>query len=581
MTRVITPIHKKLKKKRKRKKNISILTNTFMLLTRLQRNKKKQQQKRGKQTKPTATPQQKKPYDSKTKMQENRKDPEFRFNEDFRRIMKNIQTDEKYRPHHKTLTKYQIKLEEINRIREERNWEPLQINIPPEYLLTNPDVIRTEINAKAKYELSKLAKANRLVIKEKAGALEAYQEKLKAANIGKIVEVDGSELFSINTITQFFLRNPGTVGKNSKEERKPNTLKNYFGITVDKEGKRNWNGKSGKFFGLFNKWKEGHCNKDVRPCLKEIDDLSSWLLDEQTSWKPATKLAYLIPLLVVLSEYPPLSEQPLAEEARAKLLNVKIELEGNGRVDSEQRRQIERVSPFQDMKQAIYNTFQKKHDEPTFTGKISKEWLYIQMYDEQPARDNYGALKILFEDVPPTFLDRVKKNFKDPFVKKKLLEINEIGNILYVPEVASKPVTLAFHLYKTANTYGITFIPFSINLSRDIRLYISQLKNKTYLFGKSSMSNFVSKMLCTASIKKKKGDPGYQPGFNTQGAINLLRQAFVSRAYKDPSLSAVDKETLALAMKHSPMTSTTYLRKYGLKITEESKNELKKIDEAI
>ena len=156
-----------------------------------------------------------------------------------------------------------------------------------------------------------------------------------------------------------------------------------------------------------------------------------------------------------------------------------------------------------------------------------------------------------------------------------------ISPIHYVPEEASKPVTLAFHLYKTANTYGITFIPFSINLSRDIRLYISQLKNKTYLFGKSSMSNFVSKMLCTASIKKKKGDPGYQPGFNTKGAINLLRQAFVSRAYKDPSLSAVDKETLALAMKHSPMTSTTYLRKYGLKITEESKNELKKIDEAI
>ena len=44
----------------------------------------------------------------------------------------------------------------------------------------------------------------------------------------------------------------------------------------------------------------------------------------------------------------------------------------------------------------------------------------------------------------------------------------------------SKPIMLAFQVYKTAKTYGITFIPFR-NLSRDIRLYISQLKNKTYL----------------------------------------------------------------------------------------------------
>ena len=91
------------------------------------------------------------------------------------------------------------------------------------------------------------------------------------------------------------------------------------------------------------------------------------------------------------------------------------------------------------------------------------------------------------------------------------------------------------------------------------------------------MSNFVSKMLFAAGIKKKPGDPTYQPGFNTKGAINLLRQAFVSRAMSEPSFSAVDKETLALAMKHSPLTSITYLRKQGLKITEESKNELKKI----
>ena len=139
------------------------------------------------------------------------------------------------------------------------------------------------------------------------------------------------------------------------------------------------------------------------------------------------------------------------------------------------------------------------------------------MYDEQPVRDNYGALIIIFEEVPEVFLDRVEQNFKDPLVKQKLMEINKIGNILDVSQDESKPIMLAFHVYKTSKAYGITFIPFSINLSRDIRLYISQLKNKTYLFGKSAMSNFVSKMLYAAGTS-----PTRLRVFHSKGAAIVI-----------------------------------------------------------
>ena len=71
------------------------------------------------------------PYDSKSKMQENRRDPEYRFNEKHRSIIRKIQSDEKYRPHHSTLTKYRITCEEINKIRKHRNWETYDIYIPP------------------------------------------------------------------------------------------------------------------------------------------------------------------------------------------------------------------------------------------------------------------------------------------------------------------------------------------------------------------------------------------------------------------------------------------------------------------
>lgn len=413
-------------------------------------------------------------------------------------------------------------------------------------------------------------------IREKASALEAFQKQLKKDNKGKIVEVDREEIFSIDTITHYFIRNPGFVGRNSSEQRRPSTLKNYFGISVDKDGNKRWDGKSGYFSRFFNQWREGHCSKDVRPCLRDVDDLLTWLQNEQRIWKKATsKLAVLIPLLVVLSEYPPLRDQPLAKSTLAKLETYKSKLDAGVRVEGTERREHESVSRFKDIREAIYDRFQKKNDIPVHTGKIHKAWIYIKMYDEQPVRDDWGSLKIMFEDVPRMFLNRVEKNFKDPVVKKKLLDINA-GNILYVPDDARKPVTLAFHVYKTSNTYGITFVPFSIPLSTDIRNYISQLRNKTYLFGKGKMSSYVGKMLFDAGVKKKTNDPEYKPGLNT-GSINLLRKSYVSTAFAAESLCAIDRETLAFAMKHSPMTSPSYLREHGLKVAQEQKNELEKI----
>ena len=114
-------------------------------------------------------------------------------------------------------------------------------------------------------------------IREKASALEAFQKQLKKDNKGKIVEVDREEIFSIDTITHYFIRNPGFVGRNSSEQRRPSTLKNYFGISVDKDGNKRWDGKSGYFSRFFNQWREGHCSKDVRPCLRDVDDLLTWL----------------------------------------------------------------------------------------------------------------------------------------------------------------------------------------------------------------------------------------------------------------------------------------------------------------
>ena len=96
------------------------------------------------------------------------------------------------------------------------------------------------------------------------------------------------------------------------------------------------------------------------------------------------------------------------------------------------------------------------------------------------------------------------------------------------------------------------------------------------MFGKGKMSNYVNKMLTKAGVKKEKSDPDYQPNFNV-GSINLLRKSYVTKALKDPSLSELYREKLALAMKHSPDTSVKYLRETGVKVSNEEKKKLEKI----
>ena len=525
-----------------------------------------------------AQPQTKKKYDSAAKMREKRKDPAYVFKQEYLRTMLRIQKEREYKPTHSTLTKYQITLKEINEIRAKQGWDPIHVFVPKQFTPTPGNVIQAEITAETKLALSKYAEEQRLRIVEKKGAVDAYQEQLKRANRGKIVEIDRANLFSINTIIQYFIRNPGIPAKNScaASTRTDDTLRTYFGIKIDKDGNRVWRGKGGLFFHIFNNWKDGHCSKDIRPCLGQVDDLLVWLKERQSIWKTASsKLAALTPLLVVLGEYPPIRDKPLAKRAVEKIAHLRQDLKSKTRIEQNTRRRQEVVSPFEDIKLAIYDTFQKKNDEPTPNGKIDKAWLYIQLYDECPVRDDLGSLLMVFEDVPTGITEKVSTNRFHEATKRKLNAINDGNNIIFIPPEMDKPVTLALHRFKTYKTFGIHLKKLSLDLSNEVRLYAAELKGK-YLFGKGKMSNYVSTMLTKAGIKDKRADPEYKAKVNV-GSINVLRKSYISRALNDPSLSEFDREDLAFAMKHSPDTSPKYLREYGLNRAMEEKKRLENI----
>ena len=206
--------------------------------------------------------------------------------------------------------------------------------------------------------------------------------------------------------------------------------------------------------------------------MSEIDDLLDWLKNRQTIWRKATsKLAVLTPLLVALTDFPPLRDEPLAKKTVEKIEDVRSELKPKTQIDATVRRSSETVSQFEDIKQAVYETFQRKNEEPNPNGLIDKAWLYIQMYAECPVRDDLFSLLIVYGDVPAQFTVAVSNNRKDRATKEELESINAGNNIIYVPRDMSKPVKLVLHKYKTFNVYGIHIKTLSLQLSNKIRVY--------------------------------------------------------------------------------------------------------------
>ena len=125
----------------------------------------------------------------------------------------------------------------------------IHVFVPKQFTPTPGNVIQAEITAETSLLCRNTLRNNAFAL-SKRRAVDAYQEQLKRANRGKIVEIDRANLFSINTIIQYFIRDPGIPAKNScaASTRTDDTLRTYFGIKIDKDGNRVWRGKGGLFF---------------------------------------------------------------------------------------------------------------------------------------------------------------------------------------------------------------------------------------------------------------------------------------------------------------------------------------------
>jgi len=529
-----------------------------------------------------------KPKSTTDIMRDNRKSRDYRFKENYHRLIKRIEKGDI--PNGTTLKKYQVTLDEVNKIREENGFEKIKVFIPNSVQITPMNIIQQEINAETKSNLAKIAKQESIQVRENVDALTAEQERIKEQFKGRMVDVNEDEIHSIENIANWFLRNPGTISDKisaideQSAQRSVQTIHRMFNVwTGGYVVKKNEDGievkiyrdkqpykPGGQLFRLFNYWRPKECDGDITHCLKDIDDLFKFVKDK-SDWKDATKQQYFETLSITVREYPAfrqMKEQPdllkkIAQEI--KQYSTKVQTRRIG------LRSKEEITGFDEIMRLIRNKYQEKFREeeskkdefnpddyteiefnPDDYTQISKEYLYISMYNEFPLRDNMNNLKIIREEL-------TAEN------KQKVGELNNGDNVLFVPQDESERVTFALIDYKTRRLFGIVYGDFTPTVSKMIRTYIDDMTVRQLqrlggtLFGKSKMSREIGEILKEIGVKKKKGEPGYN-GKDNIGNITLLRKAYVTRELAKVETDE-ERDKLAFAMKHSPAASLTYARK--------------------
>ena len=134
---------------------------------------------------------------------------------------------------------------------------------------------------------------------------------------------------------------------------------------------------------------------------------------------------------------------------------------------------------------------------------------------------------------------------RDDFVLKIVSTLKEADdvkeNYIIIPRAGI--LTIIINNYKKSKKYGQIKVPLTKEMSTSIRTYIAGNNITEYLFGKSKLSQFVSK-----NNKKMGIDTGINAYRHMKVADELSKQ-----------LSAEDKVKLASSMKHTPIIQARYL----------------------
>ena len=263
---------------------------------------------------------------------------------------------------------------------------------------------------------------------------------------------------------------------------------------------------------IFKRFNPDRCDNDISICLGTMGSLIESIKSEGA---PGTILRKLQSLSVAMEAYPEIDHLNEFKDQFQLLKKARDEMNAETQATNILRREEEELTDtFSQIKKKVCDKF----------GPESKECMYMRFYEEVPSRDDLGSVKFYVLD-------------------PKLTDEN------YLVILEDKPITFVLNKYKTSEIYGQIKTKLSKELSDDIRDFLIK-QNTVYLFGKNKMSTFVGKMLKDVGVEGS-------------GNITLLRKAYVSEKFENnKKMSAKDRLELAQSMKHSPIATLAYVRKF-------------------
>ena len=452
-----------------------------------------------------------------------------------------------------TLKKFDISVNEFNSLRKKNGYDTVTFY---DETVESTKAVVAEINRKKYYEkalqeetkIAQSVKTSQVKLKDIHDSLDREPTNPSSAAISDAlveqIQVDGKLTFT--AIREYFKTQIG------KPKFSITTFNKVFGT------KDNGTGVINTVLNLVNVKPDDIVNG----LLSKSKNTSQKILNADVS--KGTKKSYFEAIWTIMHGFPNIIADYKLEKHDSLFEAEWRSIKGEAESDFIQRQQTESVDPFSDIKAKIL----KKYKFGT------QEYLYINLYDELPCRDDFGDV-MLIEDKEELNKDFISKTGKYYGFQNVMYWNGEVGN----------KVELVIYLmvYKTFKLYGTIkhtvsqklasqIIDDILNKPRDFlfirKAIYNKLKEKDNTVGEESiytdgrMTQFVKDMLVASGIKETTNSKG---GSHNKGSINLLRHAKISEFHmKKPQASPEEKADLAKQFNHSPVTSLTYIRKVGI-----------------
>lgn len=421
-----------------------------------------------------------------TAMQKYRSNPETRYKEQRRKVIRNIKKGVNIRK--STLDKYKISVDDYNNMRINEGLNKVEFATPVP-MSDNPivdaarkqhdmDLIKSR-NDKLEEGIKKAKQVNRELSKEYTETMVDGRFDYDTLNLETAISFI-HELKDINITTK---------------KRHGNNLRRLL---------------------LDSKLCKTHSD-NIIPCLKKSDTIIKKYIYKRFD-NPNTRLGYIKAVNKIINEYPLLKKR-IPDKVIKWLNNEFDKLSTLAKAQRAANVGME-IPSFTKMREKIESTFPEN----------STERLIFELYDEFPARDDFGDVKLI-------------KRVKDATDKNQ--------NYL----VMRKQPIFILRVFKTDSKYPEIKHKFSENI---YDMLIAQGKKagdymitnkKGNIYKDGILSGMISNMLKKAGIDRK----------GQRGAINIFRKSKLTELTKNAS--PWERVRIATMAAHSPATTLTYIRK--------------------